>query len=70
MHCEDHWRHDTVVSNGHHQGVHYQPLPSRPHLQAEEHQQAGADPTQPTAVIQVRYREKAKVQPGFVLLYN
>lgn len=54
VHCEDHRRHDSVVPHGHHQGVHHQPLPGRPHIQTEEHQQVGADPTQPTAVIQVR----------------
>lgn len=54
VHCEDHRRHDLVVPHGHHQGVHHQPFPRRAHLQTEEHQQVGADPTQPAATIQVR----------------
>lgn len=57
MHCEDHRRHDLVVPHGHHQGVHQQPLPDRAHLQTEEHQQAGADPPQPAANIQVRLKQ-------------
>lgn len=54
MHCEDHRRRDVIIPHGHHQDFHLQPVPSRPHLQTEEHQQAGADPPQPTAFIQVR----------------
>lgn len=54
VHREDHRRRDVVLPHGHHQGFHLQPVPSRPHLQAEEHQQAGADPPQPAACIQVR----------------
>lgn len=53
VHCEDHRRDDPVIPHGHHQGVHQQPLPGRAHLQAEEHQQAGADSAQPTASVQV-----------------
>lgn len=54
VHCEDHRRCDVVVPHGHHQGFHHQPFPSCSYLQTEEHQQAGADPPQPTAFIQVR----------------
>lgn len=61
MHCEDHRRHDAVVPHGHHQGVHHQPVPGRPHLQTEEHQQVGADPSQPAATVQVRHTEKHKL---------
>lgn len=57
VHREDHGRDDPVVPHGHHQGVHQQPLPRRAHLQAEEHQQAGADPAQPAASVQVSCTE-------------
>lgn len=53
MHREDHRRDDPVLPHGHHQGVHHQPLPGCAHLQAQEHQQAGADPSQPAAFVQV-----------------
>ena len=58
MHCEDHRGPDIVIPHGHHQGVHHQPLPGRPHVQTEEHRQAGADPPQPAALVQVRCQER------------